>query len=263
MEKYIDRFFYSIFSIIIIVVLLGALFFANIMFQTNFVGPRKHSRNTEAAEEKNDRIWSHGVGKKYVIRVKTEFDGIERSKSIEVICAKKTETGYIPLTSGPRVWNMDQSFGERSFRFRVSDEYDVNFRIGTSCPELARQQEKQALPIVLQGGLSVEIRHLSDPAISCRRSLRSGGFQVGSLRVFPLVVQSASQEKVRKLLSREAYGPADRAILYKLNRDASSSKTPRIPLNNQYFWSNESKCWENSGSDCPPLAQKLCAPLSR
>lgn len=263
MEKYIDRFFYLIFAAIFVIFVLGCLFFANFMIQTKFIGPWKHKRNTETAEKKNDEIWNHGIGKRYVIGAKIEFGGIEKSKSVEVICIEKTETANIDLKGGPYVWNRERSFGEKGFEFRVSDEYGVYFKIDTSCPELARLQEQQTLPIVLQTGPSVEVRRLSEPEISCWRSLRNGGFEVGSLRVFPLVVQSAGQDEVRKLLSREVYGPADRAILYKPSRNATPPETPRIPLGNRYYWSMEDRCWENSRIDCPPLAQKLCVPVSR
>ncbi len=251
--KIIVRLISIAFLVVVFVVVMTVL-------QFKYFGPWQHIRNTEKAEAFNQTNWETGFADVYTVETAIELNDQMRSVSFEVICARKMKTAGVSLIdNAATIREGTHNFNSRETNLPISDDYQVIFDTQLSCDRLAKDIVGQEFPFSPKYQLSVSVQHISEPNTSCTIHLKGEAFQFETLRVFPVTILSARQERISSVLSRDEYGPADAALIRALESENPQPRDLYRRFDTKYYWSDENRCWHEIRGECAPRANTICS----
>lgn len=220
----------------------------------------RHSRNTERAEEFNQRTWNSGFADVYTISATFELYGERQTALMDVICAPKIETKARDIKGGPYVWDNIRNFNRNGLVIPVSDDYRIVYRSAFSCKGLVNERLKNGFPFTASAYQTANVQHIAEPITNCSVGLDEGAVQIGGLNLRPIEVLSVRQELVSAVLSREDYGVADRAVAYEQGHREPFESEIFIRNAAFYSWRQSSACWGGRRYECWPEAVLYCMP---
>lgn len=230
--------------------LTAATYLGAMLLYMEVISPRLHVWRTARAEAMNDVLWNTGMATVYTVEAKVLASGQAfSSRSADVICARKVETEAGDIKGGPYRWDSVMYLGASEVTVQPLASFSVIFPMGSPCSELEKIREAGSLPAVVVTYRRAVLLQRSDPADSCAPSL-------GLVQPSQLMLVATRQAPARSVLTREAFGPADR------RRAHPSNARPNYLY--QYQWMQESMCWEapaanKAGSLCLQRPANVCA----
>ncbi|MBL4873685.1 MAG: hypothetical protein JKY41_09895 [Rhodobacteraceae bacterium] len=226
-------------------VALGIPAFYVVFFGLNLfvVGPLKHVWNTHRAESTNQTTWETGFADVYTIEATIEMNNEMYSASMDVSCVSKVETKTINFKDGgPFVWTTYQNLNQQGLSIPLPENYSVVFDTKSVCAGIVYQVEEKGFPFSFRRYQIVDIQQIVEPFASCRISLYEDIVQTKMLRLFPLTVLSMRTERVRDVLTRDEYGPTDRAVARERARVEPIANKFSVPNENNRGWSSDAMC---------------------
>ena len=258
-------------SLVAIAILIIALMLGWSVLNFKYIGPWQHERNTEKAEISNQTTWETGFADIYTIEVAVKVVGESRSVLMEVVCVPKTVTESISLKNAVFSRKLVLNFSPKYRYISVPDGYRAIVSTQLSCGGLAKGAEEQGLPFDLEDYQRRSIRHDSEASVTCFGHPDVGEWGTRQYFIWgsPIVVLSKSTERVRDVLTREEYGPADLAFVRKLKRESNENnyvRTDRI-FHRSFYWSGESQCWRDTrasqAGSCSPWHNQFVSQICR
>lgn len=176
-----------ILSLAVFAVLAVLLLFGWTALKLNVIGPWQHELNTKEAELFNQTIWETGSADIYTISTIIKIRWVSQPVSMDIICVPKMVTATSTFKNiTPYRGTATRSFSPANLNNSLTEDYREDNSI--SCRELARSHVEQRPPY------------------------NSGGYQ-------SVEITSVRQTPVRDVLTREEYGPADRAVIRAQERE--------------------------------------------
>ena len=213
-----------ILGLIAVAVGIPALFIGFIALNLFVYGPLKHVWNTHKAEASNQTTWETGFADIYTVAATIEVNDEKHTASMEVICIPKIETQTINFKEAhPFVWNMNINFSQQGLAIPLYENYRVVYKTNFSCGGIANQFEKNGFPFNLRHPQTVELQTTAENVTSRRIFLYEEMVQTHTTQYFPIQVLSLRQEQVSDVISRDIYGPADRAVIREREQDEPSA----------------------------------------
>lgn len=209
-----------ILGLVAIAVGIPALFIGFIAVNLFVYGPLKHIWNTHKAEASNQTTWETGFADIYTVVATIVVNNEKHTASMEVICVHKVETQTINFKeSHPFVWNMNINFSQQGLAIPLYENYRIVYKTNFSCGGIANQLETKEFPFNLRHPQTVELQITAENVTSRRIYLYEEMVQTYTTQYFPIQVLSVRQERVSDVISRDIYGPADRAVARQREQD--------------------------------------------
>lgn len=221
----------------------------------------RHAGNTRKAEAFNQAVWESGFVDIYTIKATIEVNDELRSITADVNCVPKIETQRADIKGGPYVWDFSRSINPPEIFIHITENYRVVFDADFSCGSISKRAGELGFPFTDNSYRAVDIQHITDPVVSCRRAIYEGVIEFRALQIFPIEVMSMRQERVSEVLTREEYGPADRAIARRRERSEPPNNELQFSHRNTFFWRSDKMCWGANIEGirgCKTLGQKIC-----
>ena len=255
-------------GLVAIAILIVALGFGWAVLEIKYIGPWQHERNTEKAETFNQTTWETGFADIYTIEAAIKVTGENRSFLVDVVCAPKIVTATATLKNGSASSHRSvRNFSPRYRYITVSDGYRAIVSTQFSCNGLAKDAKEQGLPFDLANYLRPSLQLSAEARVSCFGHPDGGVSQYYYIWGSPIAVLSRNTERIRDVLTREEYGPADLAIIRERKRERNEGfyiRTDYLSFERSFYWSSESMCWRDRPASnpgvCSAMAQTICEP---
>jgi len=171
------------------------------------------------------------------------------------------ETETISIKGGPYFFKGVSNFsGRQELVVPFAMGYNVRVSVAESCETLLRLWAENGLPAGLSSSLPARIQHYSSTLVSCSILPNKKLFQLQNLEVNPIEIVSVRQAPINELLSREEYGPADRAVARELDISEPQWGREIAPHDRSFHWNEEKLCWAVLNGECSELAATICVP---
>lgn len=263
MLKFWAMFFGLLAAIVIVPVLLYVLFFGANLF---VVGPLRHVWNTHKAEATNLATWETGFADVYTVETAFWINGKPRDISMDVVCARKIETGAISIKGGPYVWDSVQDISPPRVVAQVFDDYSIAIDLQLQCYELAKEAVGEGHPFRTSNYENVTAQYTAEPVTTCLSPRYNGAPRGVSTTIGPRSVLSVRKVPLRDVLSIDELAPADRNDLRAWQQKALFMAL-LSPDDRRFVWSRPDRCRKvliDGGSaqdgQCAPWADEICTP---
>lgn len=246
---------------ILILVLLVSFYFANYLV----IGPIRHYFNTEWAEEINADTWENGFADIYTVEAKIEINGETKKQTQDVVFVRKIETADTTFKNGrPMIWDSVRNFSQYKrhgtvIAFPISDTYRFRYSFRPTKEKLERLFEGSQTRLYLDA----QLIYKGTPETICHYKTENGSAVFGKLKAFPIRVLSKKSLRVKEVISKEEFEPADRAVKREIEHSKLTAQEfwarnrNRGPHPSSFHRSVKEQCWWGNRG-CPQIAQKLC-----
>lgn len=218
--------------------------------------------NTKKAEASNQITWETDFADVYSVAATIEVENEKRLILADIICVPKMETRTINFKDGgPSILKPVNSVNPPQLSIPISENFRVEFSSLFDCRYLSRKAEANELPLSMRAfRYTAQVQHISDPLVACTIDMDKGVAEYESLRLFPIEILSATKVRIRDVISRREYGPADRAEINEIERNKPSTNEVDIPTDRHFIWSRKNYCWADMRGNCSSLGLQYCPP---
>ncbi|HEX2255256.1 MAG TPA: hypothetical protein VHG92_00910 [Afifellaceae bacterium] len=231
-----------------VLVLLGAIVGLPVLVvlsvvAAHFLRPLTHEQNVNRAERSNETTYQTGQGYEFVAEFRVDVGEESRIQLTPIKCVPKQEAS-LSFKSGAMTWDMMKRFSDDAIRSPIRESQNLVFEMrSANCYSMIRFHRQGAPEIFLYPSMSAWVfSEIEEEETACLVILRDRPVPVDGLVVHPPRVVQVREAPVRELVSREEYGPADRA----LNRQTSVYVGPvGIPDSTTFTWQPDEGCWES------------------
>jgi len=256
----------AIFILMIFTLLIIALLIGWVVLDFKYIGPWRHERNTDRAEKFNQKTWETGLADVYTINVSVTSAGETRSVPLEMACMPKALTRAASIKNGIYSETIVRDFRAKyQYITRPDGSRAIVDTRRISCEELTKNEVVEGFPFRVRFQIGQNSRLGRVARVTCfgpsDGEVSQYNFKLGA----PIWALSSRTERVRDILTRDEYGPADLSIAQKIESATGYPNSPNyFPNDRKFHWSNEHSCWlqiqDHKIAGCSSVAQSICTP---